>query len=72
MSDWFPEPVTGDDRCPKCEGKKVQKVKDTKPRQDCFAQYLWYGESAYPLIWCEACGGSGLATDAMIRLLEKS
>lgn len=71
------EPVTGENRCPRCDGKRVlpshsllnaEHRASLRDLQSFYQQLLW-DDNGEPFMWCQLCGGSGLATDAMERLL---
>lgn len=68
MSNGFPEPVTGENICPKCKGMRALPIdRDiiTNP------QTLIWGPGDRPCEWCEVCGGEGTASAALERVLIK-
>lgn len=71
------EPVTGENRCPRCDGKRVIRAHSLlnagqraslRELQKFYEQMLW-DDDGNAFMWCQLCGGSGTATDAMERLL---
>ena len=71
----LPTPVTGPERCPECDGKRVKLIgsgRAIEPKDRIRESvFLWDEGGALPYGCCAACGGSGLASDAMVRTLLK-
>lgn len=76
MSKPVVEPVTGEDRCPECEGKRViRNDRDHRSKRQILSELraiydaMMWDDEGQSWVWCPVCGGSGTATDAMIRLM---
>ena len=71
----LPKPVTGPERCPECDGKRIQLIgsgRAIEPKDQIRESvFLWDEGGSLPYGWCAGCGGSGLAADAMVRTLLK-
>lgn len=69
----LPIPVTGEDLCPKCKGKRVARI--VHSRGSFFGMIdrnlLIWSDEGHPYVWCELCGGEGTATCALVRVLLK-
>lgn len=70
------QPITGEDLCPGCDGKRVIPwkkvcVENSHRLGSLRVAYenLLYDDDFNAFCWCYVCGGSGTATDAMTRLL---
>lgn len=70
------EPVTGENVCPRCKGNRILPAnlytnspeRTLRELQKYYEAILW-ADDGTPYFWCQMCGGSGTATDAMERLL---
>ena len=70
----MPEPVTGRDVCPECNGKRVVQMTNTKSCEKHLVKGwvpMWDGSSGIPYIWCQVCGGEGTASASLARVLMK-